>query len=58
MCLKNKKDPRVAEAERAREEMRKVKGVTALEDFDFYSELNGKTLQNFQLRRYIILLMC
>lgn len=51
MCLKNNMEHRVAEAERAREEMRKVKGVTALKDFDFCSELNGKTLQNFQLRK-------
>jgi len=54
MCLyawKKGKEPMVVEAERAREDIRKAKGITALKVFDFYSALNSKTLQDFQLRR-------
>ena len=33
----------VVEAERAREDIRKAKEITALKVFDFYSSLNSKT---------------
>lgn len=41
--FEKQQEAQVVEAERAREDIRKAKEITALKAFDFYSTLNSKT---------------
>lgn len=50
-CLKNSKEPMMVEAESKGGYQKGKRDHSIKKVFDFYSALNSKTLQNFQLRR-------